>query len=289
MRQPIEEGVPKVRHEAGWFDGPDGLRLFEQRWLPAAALRASVVLVHGYAEHSSRYDHVGRWLVERGYAVHAFDLRGHGKSEGERVLVRSFAQHLDDLDAFVARARERTPGVPLFVLGHSMGGTIVALRGVTRRADADGVMLSGAVLTMRGRRTRLMTAVLALVGRIFPSLPLRKLDAGTVSRDPAVVAAYDADPLVFRGKMPAGTLSAMVRAVRAIEKRMEEAQGPLLIMHGTEDLLADPEGSRELYRRAPSGDKTLEMYEGLYHEILNEPEQGQVLADIARWLDARTG
>ena len=127
-----------------------------------------------------------------------------------------------------------------------------------------------------------------LLGRAVPKLPLRKLEAAAVSRDPEVVSRYDSDPLVYRGKMPAGTLSAMIRAIRAIEHRMSHATRPLLILHGSEDALTDPNGSRELFRRALSTDKTLEIYEGLYHEILNEPERDDVLADIASWLDPRT-
>jgi len=128
-----------------------------------------------------------------------------------------------------------------------------------------------------------------LLGRFAPRLRLRKLDAASVSRDPEVVALYDSDPLNFRGKMPAGLVASMIRAGRVMEQRMDTVDDPLLIMHGTADALTNLEGSRELYRRAASADKTLKLYEGLYHEILNEPEKEQVLADIAGWLDARAG
>jgi lysophospholipase len=276
----------EMQRSEGTFETAGGMRLFERSWLPDGKTKGALVIVHGYAEHSGRYDYVGGWLARRGYAVHALDLRGHGRSEGERVFVRSFNEYLDDVDAFIARVREGHGAMPS-LLGHSMGGTIVALAAVTRRSDVRGLLFSGAGLTAPAKTPRLVTRILLLLGRFTPRLRLRKLEAASVSRDPKVVARYDSDPLNFRGKMPAGLVAAMIRAARVIEERMEAVDQPLLIMHGTADALTRPEGSEALYRRAISADKTLKLYEGLYHEILNEPEKDQVLADIAAWLDAR--
>jgi acylglycerol lipase len=274
-----------MQRTSSTFAAPSGLSLFERHWLPESAPRADVVIVHGYAEHSGRYEHVGTALAGRGYAVHAFDLRGHGRSEGRRVFVRSMKEFLDDLDAFLQRNKH--PERPLFLLGHSMGGTVVALAAVTRETGAQGMILSGPALTTSA--SPLMTRIVLLLGRLFPSLRLRKLDAATVSRDPAVVAAYEADPLVDRGKIYAGTAAAMVRATRTIDKHEADIRLPLLIMHGTEDQLASPAGSQALHERASSTDKTLHLYAGLYHEIFNEPEQQAVIGDVLAWLDARAG
>ena len=276
-----------VRTEEASFAAGDGLRLFERRWLPGGEPRAALAIVHGYAEHGGRYVHVGEALAGRGYAVFAFDLRGHGRSEGPRAFVRSFGEYLADVRVFLDRVSAAVPGRPLFLLGHSMGGTIVALAAVVAPPPVEGVLLSGAGLTLAGAPLPLQAAMLAL-GRLAPRLPLRRLAAADVSRDPDVVRRYAEDPLVYRGRMRAGLVAAMIRAVRRIDAGMEDVTLPLLIMHGTADALTQPEGSRELYRRARSADKTLKLYEGLYHEILNEPERAQVVDDIAGWLDARS-
>lgn len=275
-----------MRRTSSTIAAADGLMLFERHWLPDGDPRADLVIVHGYAEHSGRYEHVGTLLAGRGYAVHAFDLRGHGESGGRRVFVRSVDEYLGDLDAFLGR--NRCAGRPLFLLGHSMGGTIVTLEVVTRQPAVDGLILSGPALTASGT-SPIMARIVQIIARFLPGLRLRQLDATAVSRDPAVVTAYEADPLVDRGKMYAGTAAAMMRAMRTIDHDVSRIRLPLLVMHGTEDRLADPQGSRSLHERASSPDKTLRLYAGLHHEIFNEPEQNEVLGDLVAWLDARTG
>ncbi len=285
--EPGPRAQSAIRIEEGTFDATDGRRLFERRWLPGAEARADVIIVHGYAEHSGRYAHVGEHFASHGYAVHAFDLRGHGRSDGPRALVRSFAAYLADMRLFLARVRDGSNARPAFLLGHSMGGTIAALSAVGGAPAVDGLILSGAGLTLDRTPAALRWVVLVL-GRLLPRLPLSKLNASDVSRDPEIVRSYEADPLVYRGRMRAGLVAAMIRAVARIQSGMARVSPPLLIMHGTADALADPAGSRQLYERAASTDKTLRLYDGLYHEILNEPERDQVLADIRQWLDGRT-
>lgn len=279
----------EMQRESGFFSA-NGVKIFEQRWAPEGGPKAAVLLVHGYAEHSERYAHVAEALTGRGYAVEAFDLRGHGRSEGRRVLVRSLDEHLADLDGMLARVRQRYPALPVFLLGHSMGGAIVTLFTIRRTPDVRGVVLSGPGISSPKKTPRAIQGLLLVIGRLFPRLGLRKLEAGEVSRDPEVARRYDSDPLVYRGKMPAGTLAALIRAGREIHARMEEFSAPsLLLLHGSADSLTDPEGSRELAERASSPDKELKLYEGLYHEVFNEPERNRVLADLVAWLDARRG
>jgi alpha-beta hydrolase superfamily lysophospholipase len=166
-----------------------------------------------------------------------------------------------------------------------MGGLISTFFAITRQPDIDGLLLSGAMLKIPDEYPSFLIQLIEIISILSPKLPLLKIDASDVSRDPEVVEAYDTDPLVYRGGIPARTATEMNRAMEVVRERMEAIEGPLLIMHGTADRLADPEGSEQLYARANSNDKTLKWYEGLYHEILNEPEQDRVLADVVEWLD----
>ncbi len=261
------------------YPSTGGASLFGQWWSPAVEAKAVVAIVHGYAEHSGRYAQVAADLNAAGYAVEALDLRGHGQSSGERVSVQRFEEFLDDVDAFLARVRERHPGRDLFLLGHSMGGGVVTLYTILRKPSLDGVLLSGAALLSRREPPPPEAA----------SQPRAPLPASAISRDPAVVAAYENDPLVYRGPGTPAMMAAFAPAGDIVQERMGEISLPLLIMHGTADLLVPYPGSEQLMARAASKDKTLRLYDGLYHEILNEPERGQVLRDIIAWLDARAG
>jgi alpha-beta hydrolase superfamily lysophospholipase len=277
----------QLSHWTGTFESHDGLRLFEQAWSPAGTPKAVILIVHGYGEHSSRYVHVAEELTRNGYAVRTFDLRGHGQSQGEpRTFVRSFDEHLDDLATFLSRARERHPDGLFFLFGHSMGGTISTLFAIVRQPEIRGLLLSGPSLKLSDRYPPLLLTLAKIISFVLPKARLPKLDAGAVSRDPEVVRNYENDPLVYRGGIPARTGAELNRAMERIRQGMESLRLPLLIMHGTGDLLADPEGSSLLHDRAESGDKTLKRYEGLYHEILNEPERAEVLADMVAWLEA---
>lgn len=260
------------------FQSSGGATICEQWWRPEGDARGVVAICHGYAEHSGRYAEVASHLVEHGYVVEALDLRGHGRSSGERVTVQSYDDYHDDLGTFLARVRERNPGRRLFVLGHSMGGGVVVSYLVMRSQDLDGVLLSGAA----------MLSPRPAPDPNAPPRPRAPLPSNTISRDPAVVAAYDSDPLVYRGAPNPNSFAASRPAYERVQAEMERIAVPLLIMHGTDDLLVPYQGSETLMRRASSTDKTLQLYPGLYHEILNEPERLQVLSDVVAWLDART-
>jgi len=166
-----------------------------------------------------------------------------------------------------------------------MGGTVVAMFLASSEPSLRGAILSGTGLKLRGGPARIMELLLSILGRLAPRLPLGKLRSEEISRDPAVVSSYDGDPLVYRGRMQAGTAAALIRAVRTVASRMNRITVPLLLLHGTGDKLTEPDGSRDLYQRANSRDKTLKLYEGLYHEVLNEPEKEQVLKDVVQWLN----
>ncbi|HVY61070.1 MAG TPA: lysophospholipase [Planctomycetota bacterium] len=263
------------------FAARDGVHLFEQ----AAAL----VVVHGLKDHSSRYADLAKALVARGFAVHAFDLRGHGRSGGDRVWVDDFSQYLDDLDVFLARVRAAEPGRPIFLMGHSMGGAIVALYAIEKQPAIAGLVLSAPAIRLDVLAPTRASAHAA--STLTPRLAIMSLDDDRFSRDAAVVKAMREDPLVYDDNGPARTAGELLNAISEIQDRMEELRAPLLILHGTADEITSPEGSRELARRAGSTDKTLDLYDGYYHDLLHEPapDRARVLADLTAWLVARTG
>ncbi len=276
-----------IRHTEGSFETSDGLMLFEQTWRPGSEAKAAVAIVHGYAEHSGRYAHVAEHFVRSGYAVHAYDLRGHGRSDGPKGLIRSMEALVDDTGAFLNRASESEPGMPLFLLGHSTGGGIAALLAIDGRLAVKGMVLTGALVRLADDVPAPLQWTAAILGALAPRMPVKGLDSAVISRDPEVVAAYDNDPLVYRGRTMARTAAEIMGACKRIQARMEAVTPPILIMHGAADALIDPEGSVQLHARASSDDKTLKLYDGAYHEIMNEPERAQVLADIEEWMDAR--
>lgn len=259
-----------------------GLQLFTRCWQPAEP-RATIALVHGAWEHSGRYTHVAEFLTGAGYAVHAVDLRGHGKSEGKPAYAESPDVYLTNVEYFLGYVREQVPNGRRYLMGHSMGGGLVTLYTIERQPAVDGVILSGALLKLHP--PALLQRLIRLIARLAPNLPVLKVDGSGISRDPDVVATYRNDPLVHTGWTNAAYVSTLVQITERIRPAMEKMTQPALIMHGTADELTDPAGSRELFRRAGTGDKTLKLYDGLYHEIMNEPEREQVLSDIVAWLD----
>ncbi len=271
--------------EAGTFPALDGVMLYERWWRPQPEPKAGIVLVHGLAEHSGRYVPIVQHLARHGYAVDAFDLRGHGKSSGVPLYIRSFDEYLNDLGVFLDRVRARLPGRPLFLLGHSMGGVIAVLYAIDREPRIRGVVLSAPAVQLSNEGSPLLQKAAAAIARFLPKLNTVKIDRNFISRDPAVVAAYDNDPMIYRKGILLKTGSELVRAGRSIREQPISFSLPVLILQGTGDRITEPEGARRLYDSVASADRTLKLYEGLYHEIMNEPEKDQVLQDIVEWLD----
>jgi lysophospholipase len=245
-----------------------------------------IVLVHGAGEHSGRYGHVVARLVNDGYAVHALDHRGHGRSDGHRAFIADMDDVVADVDAVVDRAVADQAGVRVFMLGHSMGGLVALRYALVHQERLAGLILSATLAAIEG-----VPRPLELVGRalsvVAPRAPLIAIDASLVSRDPAVVAAYRSDPLVHHGKLPARTAAQLADAVAGFPETVGAITVPTLILYGTADGLCPPRGSVMLAERIGSDDKRVKAYDGLFHEILNEPERQQVLDDMADWLDAR--
>ena len=273
-----------MTHATSTLAGAGGGRIFWQSWSPAQA-RGVVIIVHGFGEHSGRYGHVARRLVAEGYATFALDHRGHGRSEGPRAVIDRLADAISDIDRLVVLAGDAHPGLPVFMLGHSMGGLLAVQYALEHQDRLAGLLLSGALAALDAAPApaRLIARMLSVIA---PRMGLIALDASLVSRDPQVVAAYSADPMVHHGKLPARTVAELIAAGRRFPTRVAQIRVPTLIMYGSEDRLCPPSGSVMLGERIGAADITVIPYHGLYHEILNEPERETVLDDVCAWLDA---
>jgi acylglycerol lipase len=275
-----------MTHRESEFEGVGGVRLFGQSWLPDRQPRAVVVIAHGAGEHSGRYAHVAARLIDEGYAVYALDHRGHGRSGGPRAVVDRMDSAVADLDQLITTAASEQPGVPIFLLGHSMGGTIALRYAIAHQDRLTGLILSGplAALEAASPVTRLIAKLLSALS---PRLGLFAVDSNLVSRDPEVVKAYEDDPLVHHGRLPARTIAELASAVQSFPETVGSITVPTLIMYGSGDHLVPPAGSMMLNDRIGAADTTLKTYDGLYHEILNEPERDAVMDDMCSWLRAR--
>jgi len=285
-----------MQHREGTFAAFDGTTLYHQAWLPdrgpdggapddAADVKGVVLLVHGLGEHSGRYGHVAETLVQAGYVVEAVDHRGHGKSGGKRAFVRSYDEYMRDLTQFRRLVESAHPGTPLVVLGHSMGGNLAMGHVLGDQTGISGLALSGAALKIGGDFSSIQRTILSGIARVAPGFRPQGLPADQISRDQAVVERYRNDPLVYTGKISAGVAAALLAAGERFPAQYPTLTLPIWIGHGTEDHLTDVAGSRELEAAAVNAPVEAHYYEGLYHEIFNEPEREQVLRDLVGWLD----
>jgi acylglycerol lipase len=278
-----------MKHREGTFPGVRSATIYCQDWSPEGESRAALVVVHGLAEHCGRYGNLVDHFVSRGYAVHAHDHIGHGRSEGRRVFVKRFDDLTDVLGMHIDRVRDRHPEKPLFLVGHSLGALIAARFLVERQEAFAGAILSGALVKIPDNISPITVALSKMLSALLPRIGLVPVDAHGVSRDPAVVRAYIDDPLVYTGKTTARMGAEILAAMKVVTAEADKITLPLLILHGSEDRLADPDGARMLYETVGAADKTLKIYDGLHHEIYNEPEHALVLDDVQAWLDEREG
>ena len=269
------------------FAGHGGVPIVYDVWRPEGELRAVVVLAHGYGEHARRYDHVAQRFGAAGLATYALDHRGHGRAGGKRVRVRHMEEFVSDFRQLVAIARAENPDRKVIVLGHSMGGGIVFAYGVQHADDYDLMILSGPAIAAHAGVSKAKAIIGKAIGSILPDLPIESIDADAVSRDPEVVAAYKADPLVYRGKVPAGIGKALLVIGEKMHLMAPGITAPLLVVHGEEDRLVSAEGSRRLVEHVGSHDVELKVYPELFHEVFNEPERDRVLDDVIAWIAAR--
>ena len=277
-----------MKHRSGQFPGAGGLNLFWQAWLPEARPRGVVALAHGISEHSGRYAWTGEQLAARGYALYALDHRGHGQSDGARAVIDRLDNAVDDLGELVAIADAESAGqAKPFLFGHSFGGFLALAYATRRQGEIQGLMLSAPVALLEAA-SPVQRIAGHILSAIAPKLGVFPIDSSTVSRDPQVVTDYDADPLNFHGKLPARTVHEMAQEVGRFPETIPSLTLPLLLQVGTGDELVPPRSSELVYEWASSDDKTIKRYDGLYHEILNEPERDAVVADTLAWLDLHT-
>src|SRR5471030_1568858 len=259
-----------VKHLEEDFEGYNHVRMFEQSWRPADnQIRATLIILHVFKDHGTRYNELGNRLAQHGYAVHAFDLRGFGSSGGRRVYVESFDEYIEDLTSYVDVTRARENGKPIFLLGHGLGGTIALEYVLEKKPQLAGLVLSGTAL--RSELSGFKRAMVGALGTFLALLAIFPLDVDHVSQDQKVVQACKDDPLIDQGNGPARTERELLNTMRKVVEHEGELRTPTLILHGGADVIDNPEGSRDLFKRANSEDKTLHVYDGMFHDLWREP------------------
>lgn len=264
--------------------------LYFRHWGPAnesATPKAVVMLVHGLGEHCQRYEHLGKHLNNAGYALSSMDLPCHGQSDGIRGHIDSFDVYENAVLELYSHTTALYPDVPVFLLGHSLGGLIATKFLLNHQDKFSGAMLSGAAIQSPQEPPAWQVAIIKTVAKLFPKAPMLALDASAVSRDPAVVEKYMSDPLVSHAKLSAQFLVSMTDTMDDCKDRAKFINLPIKIMHGSADVMTAPEGSQLLHDSVGSKDKTITLYDGLYHEIFNEPEGDSIFAEMVNWMGTR--
>ena len=275
----MAEGISEDR-----FRCASGLDIFYRSWRPAGAARAVVVIVPGFNSHSGYYKWVAGQLVANGLAVYAVDLRGRGKSDGERFYVRAYSEYVDDVAMMVRVAKSVEPGLPVFLLGHSAGGVAACLYTLDHQAELAGLVCESFAFQVPAPDFAL--AVFKGLAYVAPHAHVLHLKNEDFSRDPEVVRAMNEDPLIAHETQPTQTLAELVRADERLKLGFPTITLPVLILHGTADKATRPSGSQLFYDTVGSSDRTLKLYEGGYHDLLNDIGKATVMADITAWLDA---
>ncbi len=267
------------------FDGVKGLSIFFRSWHPSGKPRGVVAICHGVNSHSGEYLWTGEQLQAAGFAVYALDLRGRGKSDGERFYVDDVADYVSDVSMLIEIARTREPGLPVYLLGHSAGGVVSCVYTLENQDKIAGLICESFAFQVYAPDFAL--AVLKGISHLAPHAHVLKLHNEDFTRDPKALKAKNEDPLIQNEVQPTKTVAALVRADERLKKEFPLITLPVFIMHGTADKATKPSGSQEFYDHAGSADKTLELYEGHFHDLLNDIGKEQVMADILAWIDKR--
>ena len=267
------------------FQTSEGLRIFFRSWAPETQARAIVAIVPGFNSHSGYYDWVAHQLTSVGLAVFAIDLRGRGRSDGERFYVTKFSEYVDDVAGMVKTAQSEHPAVPLFMMGHSAGGVVACLYALDHQPDLAGLICESFAFEVPAPDFAL--AVFKGLSHIAPHAHVLHLKNEDFSRDPDTVARMNADPLIAHETQPTQTLAEMVRADERLKTSFASITLPVLILHGTADKATRPAGSQFFYDSSQSSDKTLKLYDGYFHDPLNDVGKEIVMGDVNAWIVAR--
>lgn len=274
-----------MERREGIFRGMDGLELYYQGWRPNGQARAVLAVVHGVGEHSGRYMNIVNRLTGRGYVVYGFDQRGHGRSPGQRGHINSWGEYRGDLNAFLNVIGEHEPNLPLFLLGHSMGALVALDYLLCHPVALRGAIVSGAPIEPAGVAKPYLVVLARFLSRVWPRFSLRlRLDTPALSRDPAVVKAYETDPLVH-GLATSRWGTESLATIKRVKAQAAEVNVPILFIHGGADRLNSPNGSRSFFEKVNVSDKELKVYPGSYHEPHNDIDYEQVTNDIEKWLE----
>lgn len=269
------------------FTSSDGLTIYAQSWLPDETPKGIVIIVHGYAEHSGRYSHVATSIVSTNYGVYALDHRGHGHSEGMQAYFKSIEEPVADLEQFFRAVQQNHPGLPVMMIGHSMGSLIALNFALHHQQELNGLILSGTALNSAETVPGIARTVGNLVRNFAPTIPLfPAIGAEAISTDPKTIREYNEDPLNYRGAWRVGLAAELLDTSDKLRKHLHELTLPLLLLHGEQDTIAPISGAQSVYDKAGSGDKTFHKYPGMRHEVFNELDRGKVIDDLKRWLEA---
>ena len=275
-----------MKHVDGTFKGVRDTDIYYQGWLPEGDVKAVLFIVHGVGEYIGRYTNVVNYFVPLGYAIYGVDHIGHGKSGGEREMVNRFEDYTETLQIFYKLVKGWQAGKPVIIYGHSMGGLITSLYLLDHQDDFKAAIISAAAAKIPANITPTTVKLARILAVIAPRMGMIGLDTNYLSHDKAVVDSYNTDPQVFHGKMPVRLSAEMLRAMIRVADEFHKVTLPLFILHGGGDKIVESEGGKLLYEKASSGDKTLKIYEGLYHEVHNEPEREVMFKDSEGWLSA---
>jgi alpha-beta hydrolase superfamily lysophospholipase len=281
-----ENALPPVDHREGRFPGWHGVRLYYQAWLPPTGRRRAVVVnLHGLGDHSGLYPNLARHFPARGITLYAYDMRGNGRSPGQRAYLRAWHEYRGDLHAFLDRVREWEGDVPLFVLGNSLGGLVVLEHALHHPEGLAGVIAAAPPLGQVGVPPVLM-ALGRVLSRILPRFSLNVgMDLTGLARDPAVVEAVLADPF-FHRRGTARLSTEVTTAIARVQEGASRLSLPLLILHGSDDRMVPPEGSRRFFARVRYPDREFREYPGAYHCLFADFDHGEVLRDLEQWIDS---